>query len=529
MIVGTSVLLALALGVSALLASRSITGLAAEQAAARRAAGELEIRQRGEALVRTVGLATATPFAGSDVSQLRSFAAELARSDHDLAWIAWVDGHSRKVVVLHTGSDPSTAPAEGAVLDDELQRELTAPDAPDLAERRGGGRVDLGGNLRVGGTLVGQLRLAMTTAALEASIAASIAGADARAARAARRHLLVAGIVLAVGIGLALLQAIQIIRPLRALTRQAGAIAGGDFDQRVAVRSRDEIGALAGSFNSMAESLGHLLTQMADKVSLERELEVARGVQESMSPTPALEQVGAFTLAGRCAMATQCGGDWWTYRALPDGRLLVLVGDVTGHGLPAAMIAATARGAALSHTLEAHATLQPQRVLEAMDQAIRDVGRQTLLMTCFAVIIDPRHEVIQYANAGHNFPYVRRSGRDGRPAELSVLPARGNPLGSPVPCITAGERKLHPGDVLLLSTDGLTDRLGVRGERFGDRRLRKLLLAPALDQGVAIDQVRDGVLAEVDSFAAHSPLEDDITLVLIRYDGEAPALARAAG
>jgi phosphoserine phosphatase RsbU/P len=310
----------------------------------------------------------------------------------------------------------------------------------------------------------------------------------------------------------------RIVRPLRELSAQARHIAGGDFGRRVELRSRDEVGELSDSFNIMAESLGRLVDEVTRKAGLEREVELARSIQGLMTPPPDVMTLGAFKLTGRCEMASACGGDWWSYRELSDGRLLVVLGDVTGHGMPSAMIAATGRGAVEALAMVDHDGLSPRLVLEAIDSAIRDVGGRRLLMTCFALVVSPGGQVA-YANAGHTFPYVM--GRAGGAPELSVLPVRSNPLGSSNPLIATGEHALRPGDFMILTSDGLTDRVSESGTRFGDKRLRRTLLDQVGKDGADIASLCDRIVAEVNQFGGRQPVDDDITLVVVQYTGRA--------
>ena len=528
------VLVVASVGTSAFYSLRTLNRLAESQANARQAEGEQALRERAEMMVRNLASSAALSISVSDIDVLHELAEKALTENPSVEWIMIIDQPSNKVLVRKPDGALGTAPK------DEVYHKLQS-NAKQVTES--GSRSDLafveneadqtkwtfGGNARLrDGNLVGRVRLGMTTSEVRERIAASVASAHQEASKSARNQLLFAGIILLFGIVLAVLGSRRIAQPLQRLSLQAGYIAGGDFGQRVHVKSRDEIGQLAHSFNSMAESLGLLLHQMAHKASLERELELARDVQQTMSPPPQLLPVGNFSLTGRCEMAEQCGGDWWTYRLLSRDRLLVVVGDVTGHGVPAAMIAATARGAVEALSAVDEAIMSPARLLGAIDLAIRDVSNtNNLLMTCFAVMFDPHKGKMTFANAGHTFPYLLRPNRRSGEGELAVLAVRGNPLGDPRQCITTDERDLQPDDMLILSSDGLTDRVAQNGERFGEKRLRRILMEHHSNgTNTEVVELRDRIVNQVNDFGGQAPLDDDMTLVICQY--EDPRTAKRA-
>src|SRR5262249_52982189 len=155
------------------------------------------------------------------------------------------------------------------------------------------------------------------------------------------------------------------------------------------------------NFNYMADRLLILMRETAEKATLEKELEVARMIQETLVPPPDLVDRGFAQLAGYFLPASQCGGDWWTMHDLPDGRLLVVIGDVPGHGVPSAMITAAAKASCDVVRATEGAKLTVTRLLEVMNRAIFESAKRKFVMTCFASILDPKTRTITYANAGH--------------------------------------------------------------------------------------------------------------------------------
>jgi serine phosphatase RsbU (regulator of sigma subunit) len=389
-----------------------------------------------------------------------------------------------------------------------------------------------GAPVKLGDRPVGELRIGVTTAGLEAELARSLAKSDARASASRQRLLLVALVVLLIGVAAAALQGVGLARPIKALTAQAGRIAAGDLRSRVPAGRGDELGQLARTFNFMTDAMVQLLASQAQKASLEKEMELARQVQQAMIPPAVLDQHGAFKVVGYCMPASQCGGDWWMYRKLPNGRMLLVIGDATGHGIHSAMIAATARGAveALA-ALADERLLAPEQVLRAIDQAIRMVGEHNVLMTAFAAVFDAATGVLGYANAGQNFPYVMRLGSERVLADASIIAASGNPLGDRhiQTEIRRGSVQLRPGDVFVCFTDGLVERANPAGKLFGDRRLRSALTGQHVPDARALVGLRDRVLAALEQHAAGTLAEDDITFVLCQFDPAARTSASGLG
>ena len=145
---------------------------------------------------------------------------------------------------------------------------------------------------------VGKLEMGVSTAGLENELARSIDEATAVSHAARNRALLVSLIVLALGIGLSALHGSRLARPIKALTRQAERIASGDLNSRVEEDRSDELGTLARTFNIMSDEIRDLLVEQAQKASLEKEMSLARQVQQAMLPPALLDQHGYFKVIG---------------------------------------------------------------------------------------------------------------------------------------------------------------------------------------------------------------------------------------
>lgn len=356
----------------------------------------------------------------------------------------------------------------------------------------------------------------------------SLSAARAEASRAAAQLVwsyrvtvwsVAGGILLCVLLVMAL-YGLSLARPIGVLTEQAARIAGGDLGSRVPVQRNDELGVLGLTFNFMADRIGLLLVEQAEKATLDHEMSLARSVQQAMLPPHSMETYGHLRVVGYCAPASSCGGDWWMMRKLSGDRMLIVVGDATGHGIHSAMIAATARGAVEALAAIDERLLTPDQVLRAIDSAIRNVGDHHVLMTAFAAVLDSTTASLHYANAGQNFPYIVRSGNSRKLEDAVILATGGNPLGDrEIPMeIRGGTRELRPGDVFVCFTDGLVERANPGGAMFGDRRLLRILRGHSVDGDQALVSLRERVVAAIEEFAEGELASDDITFVMCQYD-----------
>ena len=330
--------------------------------------------------------------------------------------------------------------------------------------------------------------------------------------RAALYTLVVGGLFVLIGTVLAILQGLSITRPIKQLAWRADQIARGDLRARVEVTSKDEIGVLAQNFNFMADQISLLLEQTAEKARIDQELEVARAIQETLVPSSDPVKRGPLEFAGFYEPAEQTGGDWWTWHELADGKVLLVIGDVTGHGVPSAMITAAAK-AACDVARHVHGDeMTVTRLLEIMNHAIYEAAQRRFVMTGFAAIIDAKARTITYANAAHNFPYLYRVA-DGK-GEFGSLMIRGNRLGDDRESkYEAKTTELRAGDVIVLYTDGIVECDGPSGEEYGEKRFRASVKRSA---ALSAGEMRDAVVADARAYYKDTPRKDDITLVIGR-------------
>lgn len=274
----------------------------------------------------------------------------------------------------------------------------------------------------------------------------------------------------------------------------------------IAQDSSGELSGVKANLVRLADELVRLLAEMSEKAKVKRELEAASTLQNALMPTEAPIDHPFVRIAGAFRSMAECGGDFWAVYELAEGRTLVLVGDVTGHGIPAAIVTGAARAASSTAVSLTKGKLGAGEMLAAMNGAIHESVQRQVMMTCTAAVIDPSASTITIANAGHHFSYLVRAGV-ARP-----LVAHGPPLGASA-AATYDEvtTTLQSADALVWFSDGLIEAENEWGEQFTEKRLRALCQRVASDGPVP---ARDGILEVLSHFRGKHPLSDDVTVVV---------------
>jgi serine phosphatase RsbU (regulator of sigma subunit)/anti-sigma regulatory factor (Ser/Thr protein kinase) len=239
---------------------------------------------------------------------------------------------------------------------------------------------------------------------------------------------------------------------------------------------------------------------------LEQELAVAQLIQQNFLPKE-LPVLAGWQVAAYYRPARAVGGDFYDFIDLADGRLGLVIGDVTDKGVPAAMVMAATRSVLRA---SAQRLLEPGLVLARVNENLCPDIPENMFVTCFYGVLDPASGHLRYANAGHNVPLVSASG------ESSDLRATGMPLGL-MPGMTYEEKEttLESGACVLLYSDGLIEAHDPQREMFGTARVVDLLGREPDSQAVI-----DDLLSALDGFTgAELEQEDDITLVVVRRHG----------
>jgi sigma-B regulation protein RsbU (phosphoserine phosphatase) len=257
-----------------------------------------------------------------------------------------------------------------------------------------------------------------------------------------------------------------------------------------------------------------LMLEIADRVVMKRDLEIARDIQSWLLPaTPPLVPGMAIAFATR--PANTVAGDYYDVFARPpldsgDARFLLTVADVAGKSIPAALLMATFQ--ASLRTLSATPSSLADMVSGMNKYACTNSQGGLRFTTAFLAEFDPATRALTYINAGHNNPILRR-----KSGTIEYLVAGGLPLGIRAEAAyESGSTVLEPGDWLIIFTDGLVEALNERGDEYGEPRLLDVLRTGA-------DSDPEGllrrILSEVDTFVGATPQHDDITCMLVKVTG----------
>ncbi|GAA5261970.1 phosphoserine phosphatase RsbU/P [Methanocalculus sp. MC3] len=305
-----------------------------------------------------------------------------------------------------------------------------------------------------------------------------------------------------------------ITRPLKRLGEGADAIGRGDLAYRVETGTQDEFGELAGNFNKMAEDLSAMMANLekttAERERLSRELEIARSIQESFLPDRA-PIIRGFDLAAKSIPALFVGGDFYDFIPIGDGRFGLVIADVSGKGVSAALFMA------LSRTLVRASTADEPSPAVAITQANRLIcedSKTSMFVTLFYAILDANKKTLTYVNAGHNPPVFLR----GDDHSITLLKAEGIALGviEDIELETV-EILLHENDLLVLYTDGVTEAENKDDELYGEERLEAVLGGI---QGETAAGIIASIIEDISAFAGDNPQSDDITLLVMKTLGK---------
>jgi sigma-B regulation protein RsbU (phosphoserine phosphatase) len=309
----------------------------------------------------------------------------------------------------------------------------------------------------------------------------------------------------------------SITKPLRLLSRATEQIGSGDLDVEIPpVKSRDEVGKLADSFNYMKTSLKKYIKELTEttaaKEKIESELKIAHDIQMGMLHKifPPFPERSEFDIYAMLDPARAVGGDLYDFFFMDEDHLCFTVGDVSDKGVPAALYMTIVM--TLIRT-KASLALTADAVLSQVNQDISKDNPSAMFVTLFLGILNIRTGELQYANGGHNPPYLIRASGDLEPLETTHGMALGIDEDFSYQSKTI---VLENGESIFLYTDGVTEAMNEKEEMFTEQRMEKEL---AVLKESPVEGVINGMLEKIEAFSEGMEQHDDITMLILRFYG----------
>jgi serine phosphatase RsbU (regulator of sigma subunit) len=297
----------------------------------------------------------------------------------------------------------------------------------------------------------------------------------------------------------------RITGSVAALRRGTQMIRQGDLDWEIAKRSNDELGELALSFNEMRRDIKRMLRELGEKERMERELQIARTIQENLLPGK-LPDIHDMKIWANSYFAREVGGDYYDCFMGPEGKLHLVVGDVSGKGISAALLMSNLQ--ASLHTILAVSTSTIEEIIQRLNSSIYENSGSETFVTLFYAEIDINSGVMEFVNAGHNYPYLIRG------EDILELKEGGLVVGVfPESTYEVARSRLHPGDVLMCYTDGVTEARDLSGREFGDARLRGFLCER---RTLGPREIGESLLDTIMNYSRDGIQEDDITILIVQ-------------
>jgi sigma-B regulation protein RsbU (phosphoserine phosphatase) len=277
------------------------------------------------------------------------------------------------------------------------------------------------------------------------------------------------------------------------------------------VRLLKSVAAQTGLALENANLLITIAQEVAHRERLNREVEIAREVQERLFPQK-LPPIQGLDYAGHCRPALGVGGDYYDFLALPKGNLGIAIGDVSGKGIAAALMMAS-----LQASLRSEATRAPENLAAAVGNVNRlvfEASSSNRYATFFYGQYDPAEAKFTYVNAGHNSPMLFRAASD----TIVRLEPGGTVVGLlEGACYEQGSVRLNPGDVLIFYTDGISEAMDLDDEEWGEERMIDSVRASNTQSGApSAKELLNSIFADATKFAGAAPQHDDMTLVVLR-------------
>ena len=308
----------------------------------------------------------------------------------------------------------------------------------------------------------------------------------------------------------------SITRSIHQIDAGARNIRAGNFEFRIPSRNRDQLDSMATAFNEMSESIVELMIQVSEKERLEKEIEIAREVQTHLFPQE-LPRIPRLQLAGTCLPARSVSGDYYDFIPYGDRSVDIMIADISGKGISAALLMASLQSSFRSHVIHQNLAGNSDGISDAVATLNHQLYQHTSpekFATLVLARVDAQDLSLTYCNAGHNPPLLVSNG------SVTRLSTGGIVAGIFANPEYEKERiPLQKGDVVTFYTDGVVEAENPRGDQFGEEQLEELVKTNAF---LTADDIRALILDEVSDWIEGREQRDDVTVVTLKVDWAAP-------
>lgn len=314
----------------------------------------------------------------------------------------------------------------------------------------------------------------------------------------------------------------QFVRPIQKLTAGVQDIAKGNLEGKIDIHTGDELELLGDSFNTMTKELQEHILRLtsvtAEKERIATELNVASELQFSMLPSDFSVGAGRIDIFAAMAPAKTVGGDFYDFYMLDENNLAVVIADVSGKGVPAALFMAAAKDCLKHCLLSMESPDELEKAVIKANERLCENNEKTFFVTVFLGVLDLRSGLLRFVNAGHNPPLLR-SKQEGN--VFQPLRMRRNFAFAVVDDwqYVHDEIQLAEGEVLFLYTDGVTEAENEARQMYSMNRLQDFLNGEKAGKAESMQELLGIVWAELGRFAGKAEQSDDITMLAIAYGG----------
>ncbi len=309
----------------------------------------------------------------------------------------------------------------------------------------------------------------------------------------------------------------KVTKPLREFAVITEDIGSGNFNRQLPdINGNDEIGKLNRAFGAMQKALAQYIENLkkttAAKEKIESELKIARDIQLGIIPKmfPAFPERPEFDIYALLVSAREVGGDLYNFFFIDEDHLFFSIGDVSGKGIPASLFMAVTQTLSRARSDK---NMAPGAILTRMNQDLCRDNEMSMFVTYFAGILNIKTGKLHISNAGHNPPFIINPEKE----ITGLRDKHGIPLGvMDLEPYKSAEITIQPGDSIVMYTDGVTEAMNINNEEFGEPRLLEILNA---NRKLDAENLTKLLLKEVKTFAGEQEQSDDITILVLAYNG----------